>query len=151
MCLLSLSRLLSPFPFSSKVLTLSIYKNNNNRLRLYAFIAHELSLSLSLSYCRTLISLCLLYLILFLLASFTGGCSYSPDSYYINIRTGIHYFPKGNATANDAGNNRFKSGLNRIEEKNDEVIYSIFPPFVCTERAKGGEKAISIFFICQLS
>lgn len=44
-----------------------------------------------------------------------SGASYSPE-YYINIRTGIHYFPKGNATID-----RFKSGLNRIEEKHDEV------------------------------
>lgn len=51
--------------------------------------------------------------------SFAGGASYSPE-YYINIRTGIHYFPKGNATI-DPGSNRFKSGLNRIEEKLDEV------------------------------
>lgn len=50
---------------------------------------------------------------------FAGGASYSPE-YYINIRTGIHYFPKGNATI-DPGASRFKSGLNRIEEKNDEV------------------------------
>lgn len=52
--------------------------------------------------------------------SFTGGASYSPE-YYINIRTGIHYFPKGNATV-DPATNRFKSGLNRIEEKHDEVV-----------------------------
>ncbi|CRK86932.1 CLUMA_CG000753, isoform A [Clunio marinus] len=51
-----------------------------------------------------------------------GGASYSPE-YYINIRTGIHYFPKGNA-AIEAGSNRFKSGLNRIEEKNDEQQFS---------------------------
>ncbi|KAL7016537.1 hypothetical protein ACKWTF_010049 [Chironomus riparius] len=51
-----------------------------------------------------------------------GGCSYSPDSYYINIRTGIHYFPKGNSIL-DYGNNRFKSDLNRIEEKNDETQF----------------------------
>lgn len=54
---------------------------------------------------------------------FTGGASYSPE-YYINIRTGIHYFPKGNATI-DPGSNRFKSGLNRIEEKLDEVLKKI--------------------------
>lgn len=54
--------------------------------------------------------------------SFAGGASYSPE-YYINIRTGIHYFPKGNATV-DSGANRFKSGLNRIEEKHDEVVRS---------------------------
>ena len=52
---------------------------------------------------------------------FPGGCcSYSPE-YYINIRTGIHYFPKGNNTTGTDASNRFKSGLNRIEEKNDEV------------------------------
>lgn len=54
-----------------------------------------------------------------LLRPSAGGASYSPE-YYINIRTGIHYFPKGNATI-DPGSNRFKSGLNRIEEKLDEV------------------------------
>lgn len=48
-----------------------------------------------------------------------GGASYSPE-YYINIRTGIHYFPKGSTTI-DPNTNRFKSGLNRIEEKHDEV------------------------------
>lgn len=58
---------------------------------------------------------------------FAGGASYSPE-YYINIRTGIHYFPKGNATV-DPGSNRFKSGLNRIEEKNDEVIVTAFQLF----------------------
>lgn len=52
-----------------------------------------------------------------------GGASYSPE-YYINIRTGIHYFPKGNTTIDP--NNRFKSGLNRIEEKNDEVKWKLF-------------------------
>lgn len=57
----------------------------------------------------------------FFLSIFPGGCcSYSPE-YYINIRTGIHYFPKGNTTTGTDASNRFKSGLNRIEEKNDEV------------------------------
>jgi hypothetical protein len=63
----------------------------------------------------------------FFFSSLAGGASYSPE-YYINIRTGIHYFPKGNASA-DAGSNRFKSGLNRIEEKNDEVIATAFQLF----------------------
>ncbi|XP_053662868.1 uncharacterized protein LOC128712000 [Anopheles marshallii] len=74
-----------------------------------------------------------------------GGCSYTPE-YYINIRTGTHYFPKGTtlpgalhgrtAAAFDrtgtaippgasAGNHhengsKFKCALNRIEEKHVE-------------------------------
>jgi hypothetical protein len=56
---------------------------------------------------------------------FAGGASYSPE-YYINIRTGIHYFPKGNAATIDPASNRFKSGLNRIEEKHDEVKIEFF-------------------------
>lgn len=63
--------------------------------------------------------------------SFTGGASYSPE-YYINIRTGIHYFPKGNATI-DPGSNRFKSGLNRIEEKLDEVGSNKSFSIICLE------------------
>ena len=47
-----------------------------------------------------------------------GGCSYTPE-YYINIRTGTHYFPKCISSADSA--NRFKCGLNRIEEKNGEI------------------------------
>ncbi|KAL9699894.1 hypothetical protein quinque_003335 [Culex quinquefasciatus] len=65
------------------------------------------------------------------------GCSYTPE-YYINIRTGTHYFPKGltgcsgpagsGAGAAGAGGgiggfengNKFKCGLNRIEERHVE-------------------------------
>lgn len=52
-----------------------------------------------------------------------GGCSYTPECYYINIRTGTHYFPKGVGGAHPLGNdngNRFKCGLNRIDEKQIE-------------------------------
>lgn len=59
-----------------------------------------------------------------------GGASYSPE-YYINIRTGIHYFPKGNTTI-DPNTNRFKSGLNRIEEKNDEVKKNFSISIICS-------------------
>lgn len=40
------------------------------------------------------------------------------------MRTGTHYFSKGN-TIIDTNNNKFKSGLNRIEEKLDEVIITL--------------------------
>lgn len=60
-------------------------------------------------------------LFLFFHFSFTGGCS-NPDSYYINIRTGIHYFPRGfNSNDSISNSSRFKTDLNCIEEKNDEV------------------------------
>lgn len=64
-----------------------------------------------------------------ILIFFTGGCPPAVDSYYINIRTGIHYFPRSqnsSNTCNDSNFNRFKSDLNRIEEKNDEVKFKIF-------------------------
>ncbi|XP_055602696.1 uncharacterized protein DDB_G0283357 [Uranotaenia lowii] len=66
-----------------------------------------------------------------------GGCSYTPE-YYINIRTGTHYFPKGLTSAAGGGGsgagsgcigsgaggpengNKFKCGLNRIEERHVE-------------------------------
>nr|XP_029722371.1 hornerin-like [Aedes albopictus] len=67
-----------------------------------------------------------------------GGCSYAPE-YYINIRTGTHYFPKGltgcsgigvggftgsgggGGSGHDSnGTSKFKCGLNRIEEKHVE-------------------------------
>lgn len=38
------------------------------------------------------------------------------------MRTGVHYFPKGvSNTIGIDSSNRFKCGLNRIEEKYDEV------------------------------
>uniref|UniRef100_A0A182J060 Uncharacterized protein n=1 Tax=Anopheles atroparvus TaxID=41427 RepID=A0A182J060_ANOAO len=69
-----------------------------------------------------------------------GGCSYTPE-YYINIRTGTHYFPKGTtlpgslhgrgsavldrtgalpATSHGENGAKFKCALNRIEEKHVE-------------------------------
>lgn len=43
------------------------------------------------------------------------GASYTPPEYYINMRTGTHYFPKGvNTLAIEA--TRYKFGLNKIEE-----------------------------------
>ncbi|XP_058123641.1 uncharacterized protein LOC131281332 [Anopheles ziemanni] len=64
-----------------------------------------------------------------------GGCSYTPE-YYINIRTGTHYFPKGTTLpgalhgravdrtgtgpAANHGDAKFKCALNRIEEKHVE-------------------------------
>ncbi|XP_058465313.1 homeobox protein 5 [Malaya genurostris] len=67
-----------------------------------------------------------------------GGCSYTPE-YYINIRTGTHYFPKG-LTACSGGaagvgsgsgayenGNKFKCGLNRIEEKHVEFSVEDLP------------------------
>uniref|UniRef100_A0A182NV23 Uncharacterized protein n=1 Tax=Anopheles dirus TaxID=7168 RepID=A0A182NV23_9DIPT len=74
--------------------------------------------------------------------SYAGGCSYTPE-YYINIRTGTHYFPKGTTlpgalhgrgtagldrTGSGAAGggsyhengSKFKCALNRIEEKHVE-------------------------------
>ncbi|XP_063697864.1 probable serine/threonine-protein kinase DDB_G0282963 [Culicoides brevitarsis] len=61
-----------------------------------------------------------------------GGCSVAPECYYINIRTGTHYFPKGTGAAGGGGGvahplgidnaNRFKCALNRIDEKQAETI-----------------------------
>lgn len=52
-----------------------------------------------------------------------GGCSVAPECYYINIRTGTHYFPKGAAHPLGIDNaNRFKCALNRIDEKQAETI-----------------------------
>ncbi|XP_053673944.1 uncharacterized protein LOC128724203 [Anopheles nili] len=70
-----------------------------------------------------------------------GGCSYTPE-YYINIRTGTHYFPKGttlptslhgrgpsgldrtgtstSASVHHENGSKFKCALNRIEEKHVE-------------------------------
>lgn len=46
---------------------------------------------------------------------FLTGASYTPPEYYINMRTGTHYFPKGvNTLAIEA--TRYKFGLNKIEE-----------------------------------
>ena len=43
------------------------------------------------------------------------GAGYTPPEYYINIRTGTHYFPKSvNSLAIEA--QRYKFGLNKIEE-----------------------------------
>ncbi|ETN59810.1 hypothetical protein AND_008586 [Anopheles darlingi] len=74
----------------------------------------------------------------FVICPKTGGCSYTPE-YYINIRTGTHYFAKGTtlpgrgpgvaaaaAAASGAaagctdGGTKFKCALNRIEEKHVE-------------------------------
>lgn len=59
----------------------------------------------------------------FIILSSIGGCSYTPECYYINIRTGTHYFPKGvvHPLGIDNGN-RFKCGLNRIDEKQIEYV-----------------------------
>lgn len=56
-----------------------------------------------------------------------GGCSVAPECYYINIRTGTHYFPKGTqgGVAHPLGidnANRFKCALNRIDEKQAETV-----------------------------
>lgn len=56
---------------------------------------------------------------------FLGGCSVAPECYYINIRTGTHYFPKGQGHPLGTDNaNRFKCGLNRIDEKQAETLLS---------------------------
>ncbi|XP_035786630.1 uncharacterized protein LOC118463836 isoform X2 [Anopheles albimanus] len=83
-----------------------------------------------------------------------GGCSYTPE-YYINIRTGTHYFAKGTtlpgrgpgvaaaagaATASGAGagctdgGTKFKCALNRIEEKHVEF---------CVEQEKDSPRRTS--------
>lgn len=52
------------------------------------------------------------------------GAGYTPPEYYINIRTGTHYFPKSvNSLAIEA--QRYKFGLNKIEEM------SPIDPLVC--------------------
>uniref|UniRef100_A0A336MZJ1 CSON009102 protein n=1 Tax=Culicoides sonorensis TaxID=179676 RepID=A0A336MZJ1_CULSO len=54
---------------------------------------------------------------------FIGGGSVAPECYYINIRTGTHYFPKGAAHPLGIDNaSRFKCGLNRIDEKQAESL-----------------------------
>ncbi|XP_055528642.1 uncharacterized protein LOC129720839 isoform X2 [Wyeomyia smithii] len=78
-----------------------------------------------------------------------GGCSYTPE-YYINIRTGTHYFPKGlTACSGGAGvgaggaagggfdnGNKFKCGLNRIEEKHVEFAVEDLPsPRKCSSES----------------
>lgn len=47
------------------------------------------------------------------------GASYTPE-YYINIRTGTHYFPKSVGTIGVEPSNRVKYGLNKIEETRNE-------------------------------
>ena len=94
----------------------------------------------TLLFCKSKIEFSLRFLLFSSFHSFTGGASYSPE-YYINIRTGIHYFPKGNTTI-DASSNRFKSGLNRIEEKLDEVKRKLFQLFV--------PQFFSCFIVCAI-
>ncbi|XP_050089966.1 uncharacterized protein LOC126574067 isoform X2 [Anopheles aquasalis] len=82
-----------------------------------------------------------------------GGCSYTPE-YYINIRTGTHYFAKGTtlpgrgpgvaaaaaaavsgaATGCTDGGTKFKCALNRIEEKHVEF---------CVEQEKDSPRRTS--------
>ncbi|XP_053687965.1 uncharacterized protein LOC128737367 [Sabethes cyaneus] len=89
-----------------------------------------------------------------------GGCSYAPE-YYINIRTGTHYFPKGLTACSGGGGigagggpggfdngNKFKCGLNRIEEKHVEFAVEDLPsPRKCSsesyELQKGSELVAS--------
>lgn len=64
---------------------------------------------------------CLFFFLLQIIS--LGGCSVAPECYYINIRTGTHYFPKGAAHPLGIDNaNRFKCALNRIDEKQAETI-----------------------------
>lgn len=56
------------------------------------------------------------------------GAGYTPPEYYVNMRTGTHYFPKSvNSLAIEA--QRYKFGLNKIEEMSpiDPLVSSIAP------------------------
>ncbi|XP_058833760.1 uncharacterized protein DDB_G0283357 [Topomyia yanbarensis] len=83
-----------------------------------------------------------------------GGCSYTPE-YYINIRTGTHYFPKGLTTCSGGtgvgsgsgtyeNGNKFKCGLNRIEEKHVEFAVEEAPsPKKCSSESYEYSKGTS--------
>lgn len=47
------------------------------------------------------------------------GASYTPE-YYINMRTGTHYFPKNVSYGIAEVTNRLKFGLNKIDETHQE-------------------------------